>query len=633
MRKEHRTKSYWRGGLLAGAVAWLCLLPISQQAHGVILATNGAPLVEFIAVPADLQLLPRDPATDTAALRIAGKVLEPSCTAVRVRVYRDDVLLGTEHTINLEYVNGVAAFCTRTSIVAELAKYDFDVYLDQGTNSFMIASAENIVAGDVYIHNGQSNAQAPRRPGEPSINAVVPHTNNWIRSFGSREPDPVLLVADGQWHIAGGDQVWGPGEIGQWALVAAKELVDEHGIPIAIISQANAGVGITFFQRNDAQHEDLTTNYGRLLWRCRQAGVMDMVRGALWYQGEADARKDISDYLANINALYADWMENYPAIENVYIHQLKVGCGSVLVDEVEFRDAQIDWANSLDDVRIMSTTAVGLTSDGCHTDTAANLELGMNLYRVMSSDLYEAPVTNDVHAPEIGTAWFSTATSNEIVLRNRWTGDQLTADSGTASHFQVHGVNPPLVSSVIANGNVLRLQLGGTGAGVNAVTYKPSYDFPTPGPEITNDRGIGLLAFFAAQVSAYVPPAPGADDDEDGLPNAWEETYFGNVFDGGPDTDSDGDGVDNWGEFLSGTDPNNPTSVFCVTTLSVDSFDAIGFASSTERTYTIQFCADLDGGEWEDLASGLPGAPGHTVFTNAGNASQSGFYRVLMTQP
>ena len=54
---------------------------------------------------------------------------------------------------------------------------------------------------------------------------------------------------------------------------------------------------------------------------------------------------------------------------------------------------------------------------------------------------------------------------------------------------------------------------------------------------------------------------PGADTDGDGLTDAWEYIYFGN-----PDMtaaqDSDGDGEDNLSEFKSGTNPNDPNSVF-----------------------------------------------------------------------
>ena len=54
---------------------------------------------------------------------------------------------------------------------------------------------------------------------------------------------------------------------------------------------------------------------------------------------------------------------------------------------------------------------------------------------------------------------------------------------------------------------------------------------------------------------------PGVDSDGDGLTDAWEYIYFGNL-DMAPAQDPDGDGEDNLSEFKSGTNPNDPNSVF-----------------------------------------------------------------------
>jgi parallel beta-helix repeat protein len=58
-----------------------------------------------------------------------------------------------------------------------------------------------------------------------------------------------------------------------------------------------------------------------------------------------------------------------------------------------------------------------------------------------------------------------------------------------------------------------------------------------------------------AQGGDYRPLVP--DGDGDGLPDAWELLHFGNLSQG-PGDDPDGDELDNQGEYVHGSDPNNP---------------------------------------------------------------------------
>jgi hypothetical protein len=74
----------------------------------------------------------------------------------------------------------------------------------------------------------------------------------------------------------------------------------------------------------------------------------------------------------------------------------------------------------------------------------------------------------------------------------------------------------------------------------------------------TGDSATGLIEIL-------YPPAPvldsGADSDNNGLPDAWEIEHFGAIG-VDPAADADGDGTTNLMEYLAGTDPRNPASVF-----------------------------------------------------------------------
>jgi hypothetical protein len=50
------------------------------------------------------------------------------------------------------------------------------------------------------------------------------------------------------------------------------------------------------------------------------------------------------------------------------------------------------------------------------------------------------------------------------------------------------------------------------------------------------------------------------DTDGNGLPDWWEQLYFGHLTGTDPNADPDQDGANNLAEFLAGTDPTNPNS-------------------------------------------------------------------------
>lgn len=79
---------------------------------------------------------------------------------------------------------------------------------------------------------------------------------------------------------------------------------------------------------------------------------------------------------------------------------------------------------------------------------------------------------------------------------------------------------------------------------------------------VINDikNGTGKIIDSPADVGGWITPDAGtacADDDHDGLPNAFEQRYFGSVTAAKPNDDPDGDGYTNIEEFLNGTEPTN----------------------------------------------------------------------------
>jgi hypothetical protein len=130
--------------------------------------------------------------------------------------------------------------------------------------------------------------------------------------------------------------------------------------------------------------------------------------------------------------------------------------------------------------------------------------------------------------------------------------------------------------------------------------------------------------------------SPGALD-SNGLPIAWELTYFGHTG-VDPNADPDHDGMSNYQEYLAGTNPTNANSVLRITTGSFSSGGtsaALTWNSVPTRFYYISKTPGLGLPIWTDSGLGLiPPSAGSTTmagFTDT-NAPMR-YYRVEAVRP
>lgn len=123
-----------------------------------------------------------------------------------------------------------------------------------------------------------------------------------------------------------------------------------------------------------------------------------------------------------------------------------------------------------------------------------------------------------------------------------------------------------------------------------------------------------------------------ADDyDQDGLPDAWEMSNFGNL-NATATGDSDGDGMTNYQEFLAGTNPKDGASRLAATLARPNAAApfTVTWPSVPGKQYTILYQNAL-GGTWQTLAT-VPAASAPATSTNYPDAASAGlgqrFYKV-----
>jgi hypothetical protein len=123
------------------------------------------------------------------------------------------------------------------------------------------------------------------------------------------------------------------------------------------------------------------------------------------------------------------------------------------------------------------------------------------------------------------------------------------------------------------------------------------------------------------------------DGDGDGLPDIWEDHYFPGTG-ANPEDDADGDGVSNLDEYLAGTDPIDPDSLFAIVTVAFGpEGNTIQWSSIEGRAYRILRADTLspDGSGFEIIQYGVAATPPLNTFLDDSPISGGPrFYRLQL---
>jgi carbohydrate esterase-like sialic acid-specific acetylesterase len=435
--------------------------------------------LEFVDYPVDGQLYPRN-ADSIAEVRFSGWVPQASWQYILVFAERDHHPFALK-VQQLSYSAGRADFDLKVPIRAELHSYSFKVALMGSSQVRLVGTAEDVVAGDAFLMEGQSNTVAWDAYGEGLANL---EQSPWIRSFGTSSASPTESRDDKNWYMADGETALDKGSIGAWGLHMARLIVDEIQVPVAIINGAVGATAIKYHMRNDSNPATVYNMYGRLLNRAQNAGIADSVRAILWHQGESDGPL-AENYARKFTHLHSDWLEDYPSLEQIYMFQVREGCGQPSID---LRNVQRRLKDYLPLLQVMSTTAAP-SHDGCHFYYAGYKEFGDRIARLIARDLYGSGNTQNIDAPDIQTVAFTSILHDSILLTFRDPDDALHFDPGAIHDFELEdGVT---VQSGTVSGNTILLGLSGPTTSRTLAYLGHKFD----GAWITNARGIGALTF------------------------------------------------------------------------------------------------------------------------------------------
>ncbi len=338
-----------------------------------------------------------------------------------------------------------------------LVKYQIEFGTKTGGAETVLHRAGDIVCGDAYIIEGQSNALATdTREESPRV------TNPWVRSYGRprffKEGETESLWCKPVWkaqkeHLA---------ELGWWGMELANRLVESQKVPVFIVNGARGGTRIDQHQRNDENPTDLDTIYGRMLWRVQEARLTHGIRAAIWHQGENDQGAAGPDggygwetYQRYFVDMSADWKRDFPNVRHYYIFQIwPNSCSMGGGNGNMLREVQRTLPRLYSNMDVMST--LGIKPPGpCHYPLSGWSQFATLLQPLIERDFYGRKVSGSITPANLKQAYYTNAAKNAIALQF----DQpVVWKDSLVGEFRLDGVKGKVASGAVS-GNVLTLKL------------------------------------------------------------------------------------------------------------------------------------------------------------------------------
>ena len=442
--------------------------------------------------PVDNQFFARDDKNE-GTLYYNG-TLSAVADSVFLKLYADDKLIKSETqkpAADLSYAMSV-------KLKPGLIKYKVEFGTKSGATETVTRTVNNLVCGDAYMLDGQSNTVADNKNGKHGL-----FKSEWIRSFGGMGGDIHCGWGNAVTSTADGD-AW---RIGYWGMAMADRLVNNYKIPICIINGSVGGTRIDQHQRNETNPEDPNTIYGRLLTRIKAAKLTHGIRGVLWHQGENNSGAaaptgdwDYKSYQQYFIDMSACWKQDYPNIRHYYVYQIwPLPCG-MGPKGAGIREAQRTLPRLYSNLSVMSTIGIINSFNGrglCHFDWDGYEQFTTLMSPLVEQDNYGLIPTKPITAPDLKKAWFTTPEHNEIALEF---GQDMTWNPAATTNIYLDGAKAQITSGS-ASGKTIKLQLAAP-SNATSIDYLNDTDWDgSPTNLLMGANGIAALTFSEVPVA------------------------------------------------------------------------------------------------------------------------------------
>lgn len=461
--------------------------PITESVEIAVTEPSSDPWVARIPAkdekPEEGQFYARDDKNE-GTLHYNG-MLSEAADVVFLKLYADDKLVQTANA----QVGADRSYALSVKLKAGLIKYKVEF----GTGKDRVLdTVGNLVCGDAYIIDGQSNALATDT-GEKS----PPETNEWIRSYARPSQNPKDNMGNlwcyPVWKTENGKEA----ELGWWGMELAKRLVESQKMPIFMVNAAVGGTRIDLHQRNPADPTDLTSIYGRMLWRVQQAKLTHGIRGILWHQGENDQGADgptggygWETYQQFFIEMAGGWKQDFPNVQHYYVFQIwpnscsmggRLGSGDML------REKQRTLPQLFSNMSIMSTLGIR-PPGGCHFPLVGWGEFARLIQPLIERDHYGKVPAGPIAAPNLRSASLNDARDTIILEFDQ----PVVWEEKLASQFYLDDEKGKVASGSV-NGVVLTLKLREP-SDATKITYLKEVDW-NQDTLLMGANGIAALTF------------------------------------------------------------------------------------------------------------------------------------------